>query len=51
MAVIASEKPERVQDLLGYQALILEARMEYDGDGWLGYDRRLVCCTVFLASS
>ena len=24
----------------GYQALILEARMEYDGDGWLGYDRR-----------
>ncbi len=35
MAVIASEKPENVQDLLGYQALILEARMEYEGDAWV----------------
>ncbi len=40
MAVVTSKQPERIPDLLGYQALILEARMEYDGDGWLGYDRR-----------
>ena len=26
--------------LLEYQTLIVEARMEYEGDGWLGYDRR-----------
>ena len=23
--------------MLGYQALIVEARMEYEGGGWLGY--------------
>ena len=40
MAALTAKHPERIQDLLGYQALILEARMEYDGDGWLGYDRR-----------
>ena len=40
MAVLTEKRPEWVPDLLGYQALILEARMEYVGDGWLGYDRR-----------
>ena len=39
-AVIAAKHPERIQDLLGYQALIIEAHMEYDCDTWLGYDRR-----------
>ena len=39
-AVIADKKPEKVKDLLGYQTLLLEAYMEYEGDSWLGYDRR-----------
>ena len=40
MAVRAQKHPDKVHDMLGYQALIVEARMEYEGDGWLGYDRR-----------
>ena len=39
-AVRTQKYPEKIQDMLGYLALIVEARMEYDGDGWLGYDRR-----------
>ena len=39
-AVISAKSPERTQDLLGYQALIVEACMEYEGDSWLGYDCR-----------
>ena len=26
--------------MLGYQALIIDASIQYDGDGWMGYDRR-----------
>ena len=40
MAVVAKKAPERMQDLLGYQAIIVEACMEYEGETWLGYDRR-----------
>ena len=40
MAVIALKNPGKLPDLLGYQVLIVEARMEHEGDGWLGYDRR-----------
>ena len=40
MAVRAEKHPEKILDMLGYQTLIVEARMEYEGDGWLGYDRR-----------
>ena len=40
MAVRTQKFPDKVQDMLGYLALIVEARMENDGDGWLGYDRR-----------
>ena len=40
MAVISCKRPDRIQDLLGYQSLILEAHLEYAGDSWLGYDRR-----------
>ena len=39
MAVRAQQSPAKIQDMLGYQTLIVEARMEYEGDGWLGYDR------------
>lgn len=40
MAVVAAKDPQKLPDRLGYQVLIIEARMEYEGDGWLGYDRR-----------
>lgn len=40
IAVISTKSPSRVRDLLGYQTLIIQASMEYRGDGWLGYDRR-----------
>ena len=39
-AVCTQTYPEKTQDMLGYLALIIEARMEYEGDRWLGYDRR-----------
>ena len=38
--VITTSQPERAQDLLGYQAVIVDARMRYEGRGWLNYDRR-----------
>ena len=40
IAVISAKSPSRVRDLLSYQTLIIQASMEYKGDGWLGYDRR-----------
>ena len=40
MAVLTLKHPDRIQDLLGYQALIVEACMEYNCEAWLGYDRR-----------
>ena len=39
-AVLTAEHPGRIQDLLGYQALIVEACSEYGNEAWLGYDRR-----------
>ena len=40
MAVISKTQPHRVPDILGYQSLIIEAPLEYGGDGWIGYDIR-----------
>ena len=40
MAVVCRRKPHRIQDLIGYQTLIIEASLEYQGDSWIGYDRR-----------
>ena len=40
VAIISRKYPERVPDLLSYQALILDAHKEYPGDHWIGYDRR-----------
>lgn len=40
MAAVALKQPERIQDLLGYQTIIVEACMEYTNNNWLGYDRR-----------
>ena len=40
VAVLTLKHPDRIQDLLGYQALIVEACMEYNCEAWLGYDRR-----------
>ena len=40
MAVCCQKQPHRIQDLLGCQTLIVEASLEYQGDGWLGYNWR-----------
>ena len=40
IAVIARKQPQRIPDLLAYQALIIESQMEYQGEAWMGYDRR-----------
>ena len=40
IAILGQAQPERISDLLGYQHLILEAHLEYAGDGWAVYDRR-----------
>ena len=39
VAVLTLKHPGRIQDLMGYQALIVEACMEYNCEAWLGYDR------------
>ena len=39
VAILSRTQPERVPDLLAYQALIIQAQVEYQGDSWLGYDR------------
>ena len=39
IAIISRKEPARVPDLLGYQALIIDASREYLGEGWMGYDR------------
>ena len=39
--IVCRREPHRIQDLLGYQTLIIEASLEYQSDGWIGYDRRL----------
>jgi hypothetical protein len=40
VAVLTQKHTDRIQDLLGYQALIVETCMEYNSEAWLGYDRR-----------
>lgn len=40
IAIIAKKHPERVPDLLEYQSLIIDASIQYEGDGWVGYDHR-----------
>ena len=40
IAVRCQKQPERIRDLMGYQALIINAYMEYTGDYWMGYDCR-----------
>ena len=37
--VVTASQPKRVQDMLGYQAVIIDDRMWYEGRGWLNYDR------------
>ena len=40
VAVLTAKHPHRIQDLMGYQALIVEACLEYGSETWLGYNRR-----------
>lgn len=39
VAVLSRSQPHRVPDLMGYQALIIQAHLEFQEDNWLGYDR------------
>ena len=39
IALVAQTQLQRVSDLLGYQHLILEAHLQYEGDGWVAYNR------------
>ena len=41
IAIIAQKsRREYLHDLLGYQSLIINASIQYEGDSWVGYDRR-----------
>ena len=40
VAVRGQKQPDRIRDFMGYQALIIDAYMEYKSDCWMGYDRR-----------
>ena len=40
IVIVSYKQPHRVSDLLGYQHLIIQASQDYEGDSWLGYDRR-----------
>ena len=42
IAIVGKAKPDSIPDLLGYQHLVLEAHLEYSGDGWAVYDRRFL---------
>ena len=48
IAVLTARHPNRIQDLMGYQALIVKACPEYGSETWLGYDRRF--CQLAAAS-
>ena len=40
VAVLTLNHLDRLQDLLGYQELIVKACMKCNFEAWLGYDRR-----------
>ena len=48
VAVMTTKYPQKIQGLMGYQAPIVQACMEYGRDSWLGYDRRF--CQMAAAS-
>ncbi len=39
IAIVATQHPTRVPDLLGYSSLIVHAARKFEGDQWLQYDR------------
>ena len=39
-SVMAQSHPTRISDMMGYLYLILDAHMEFEGEDWIGYDRR-----------
>ena len=40
LTVITKKQPQRIPDLLAHQTLIIESQLEYQGDMWMGCDRR-----------
>jgi len=39
-SVMAQSHPIRISDMMGYLYLILDAHMEFEGEGYIGYDHR-----------
>jgi len=40
MTVLARKQPMRIPNVIVYQTIIIKAQLEFEGDGWIGYDRR-----------
>lgn len=38
MSVLARKHPNCISDLMGYQSLIIDALLEFEGDSWAGYN-------------
>ena len=38
VAIISQKQPQRVPELIGYQALIIDAQREYLGECWIGHN-------------
>ena len=38
LAIISQKQPQRVPELIGYQALIIDAQRAYLGECWIGYN-------------
>ena len=51
ITILGQSYPGRFPDLLGYQHLILEAHLEYSGDGWAVYNRHFRQIAAILPGS
>ena len=40
VSICGQKQPEYIRDLMGYQALIIDAHMEHKSNCWMGYDQR-----------
>lgn len=39
-AIFCKKYPDKLSEILSYLILIIQTHMQYEGDAWLGYDRR-----------
>ena len=50
-SIIAIVAPNRIHDLLAYQALIVKAEHDYEGTPWLSYDAHFRSLAATMAPS